>query len=153
VATIWSGGCASSTGQSAHEQRLAEAEAEKASRSGPASRPYRPGELQIKLGDEKDDDVQLDFAQGYLNQADINDILSQHTGRLTPEVSAAAAARQPEGRLAVRAMDEASRVPGDPGFRLGPGGAPGLVRALSCGVAAIGGDNHDDAPAHAVRPS
>jgi hypothetical protein len=53
-----------------------------AAQKGPA-RPYRPGETQIRLGDEKDDDVDLDFSQGYFNQGDVNEILEKHTTRLT----------------------------------------------------------------------
>src|SRR5215207_7550276 len=44
---------------------------------------WRPGETQIPLGEEKDEDVDLDFAQGYLNQGDVNEVLERHTGRLT----------------------------------------------------------------------
>ncbi len=39
--------------------------------------------MPVGLGNEKDEDVELDFAQGYFNQGDVNEILEQHTTRLT----------------------------------------------------------------------
>lgn len=83
VSGAWA--CAGNAGQLAYEQRLAEASGENApdGQAQAEQRPFRPGETPIKLGDERDDDVKLDFAQGYFNQGDVNEILEQHTARLT----------------------------------------------------------------------
>ena len=48
-------------------------------RRGPIARV----KCRVGLGNEKDEDVELDFAQGYFNQGDVNEILEQHTTRLT----------------------------------------------------------------------
>jgi hypothetical protein len=68
-------GCAGSEG----ERRPDDAVYEKAASAAvPAPRPYKPGQAPVTLGNEKDDDVELDFTHGYLNQNDVNQVLEQH---------------------------------------------------------------------------
>jgi hypothetical protein len=78
---IW--GCAGAGEQRQDDSPLSGQLAGPAIQPKAPSQPYRPGEMPVGLGNEKDEDVELDFDQGYFNQGDVNEILEQHTTRLT----------------------------------------------------------------------
>jgi hypothetical protein len=74
------GGCAGSGG----ERQQSSMQLTPSAQMAPApARPYRPGETPVGLGHEKDEDVELDFSQGYLNQGDVSATMEQHTAQLT----------------------------------------------------------------------
>jgi hypothetical protein len=76
---VW--GCAGAAEQRADDPAATVAAA--TATPGSTAKPWRPGETEISLGQEKDEDVDLDFAQGYLNQGEVNEVLERHTARLT----------------------------------------------------------------------
>ncbi|HEY0709644.1 MAG TPA: AgmX/PglI C-terminal domain-containing protein, partial [Polyangia bacterium] len=71
--------------------------------------PFRPGETEIKLGDESDSSVDVALERGYLNQGDVNLVLEAHTARLTACYDRAGGARRyAEGEVTLRFLVQAS---------------------------------------------
>jgi hypothetical protein len=78
--------------------------------SGSASRaPRRPGETEIKLGDESDSSVEVALDRGYLNQGEVNAVLEENTGRLIACYDRAGGARRyAEGEVTLRFLVQPS---------------------------------------------
>src|SRR5262245_7830332 len=66
-------GCAGDS----EERRQDDPVYEKAAAPAP-EKAYRPGQAPVTLGNEKDEDVELDFAHGYLDQNGVNEVLERH---------------------------------------------------------------------------
>jgi len=50
--------------------------------SAGGSRPYRPGQTPVSLGNERDEDVKVQLERGTLNQPDIDELMDQNAPRL-----------------------------------------------------------------------
>jgi hypothetical protein len=75
-------GCAGGDGERRDDDPVYAKAAAASAAPAASGRPFKPGETPVGVGNEKDDQVELDFTQGYLNQNDVNQVLEQHHGTL-----------------------------------------------------------------------
>ncbi|HEY0713020.1 MAG TPA: AgmX/PglI C-terminal domain-containing protein, partial [Polyangia bacterium] len=102
-AAVVGAGCAS-----APEKRAALSKAD-VTEERPAKTPFRPGETEIKLGDEPDSSVDVALERGYLNQGDVNAVLEENTARLIACYDRAGVAkRYAEGEVTLRFLVQPS---------------------------------------------
>jgi hypothetical protein len=81
---------------------------------GRATSGYRPGQTPVTLGDERDDEVKIKFAAGYLNQGDIDEAMERHTPDLIACYDRAGRARKyASGQVVLRFLVSSSGAVSD----------------------------------------
>jgi TonB family protein len=90
------GGCASESQSRREDEEVTQER---------SSRPYRPGQTPVTLGDEREDDVKVQLERGYLNQNDINEVIERNQAQLIACYERAGQARKyASGQVDLRFM-------------------------------------------------